>query len=296
MAGSSTNVVEVFSYAGGLVGTVNHVDDPTVMLLVGPTLYVTGDTNGVVTAIDTKTLTTKVVASGLNGPSSIAFTDKRLWVSLLTPRRKPAIVSIALKSGQVHRYHLKGLAPEPVSVASSPGDPDTLFVTEDEVTPSSILRYAVSAGGDLNLVAQTDGGIDFISQTAVSPDGTKVITAGGQGYDFEEFLASTLQPDGTFYPGNVFGFPEAVAISNGNGGIVAVGTNGDSQSGDIAYDISVFPLGNEQPILQWPAAYSQCDNCIGPNELALSDNGVELAAVTASDELLIFKLPKSSPT
>ena len=95
VAGSSTNVVEVFSYAGGLVGTVNHVDDPTAMLLVGPTLYVTGDTNGVVTAIDTKTLTTKVVASGLNGPSSIAFTDKRLWVSLLTPRRKPAIASIA---------------------------------------------------------------------------------------------------------------------------------------------------------------------------------------------------------
>jgi hypothetical protein len=58
----------------------------------------------------------------------------------------------------------------------------------------------------------------------------KVITAGGQGYDFEEFSASTLQPDGTVYSGNVVGCPEAVAIPNENGGIVAVGESGDTES------------------------------------------------------------------
>ena len=78
-----------------------------------------------------------------------------------------------------------------------------------------------------------------------------------------------------------------MAISNENGGIVAVGESGDTESVQVAYDINVYALRSEQRILQWPAPYgSQCNSCIGPNELALAESGKDCwPLVTGSDEL-----------
>src|SRR5205085_437323 len=82
--------------------------------------------------------------------------------------------------------------------------PNTLFLTEDALSPGSAYRIDVSSAKLKVKASNTFMDQQNVEGLAVSPDGTRVIPASGYPYYFEELSAATLQPDGLIYPGQAY--------------------------------------------------------------------------------------------
>jgi len=291
LSGPAANEVLVFDFVGNLVKTIPNLYGARAMVVQGSKLYVVEANVGSVEAIDLQTLAdTGTLASGLVAPGWVASAGGKLWTSVNGSGGWAQLASIG-PSGNVTVFPTSYYDPD---LATTPADPNALYVAEDGRSPGAVYRLGVSSGSPVVAAANTFTDQSNIEQIAVSPDGTRVIPASGAPYRFEELGASTLAADGVVYPGQPY--PSAVAVSSGNGGLVATGLDNGYSSPDIA----VFRLGVPQAIFTATTSNSSGTANVVPHGLALTADGSRLFAVTADDvyqtsfHLSVFVLGPSS--
>jgi hypothetical protein len=266
------NKVDEFDFKGQLIGSIPNIYGAWGMAISSGYLYVTETTTGelVRLKLGASSPTPEQVASGLNHPQWLVMTGGRLWTTEDPTGQWGSVMSVDPSSGATAA--LPGSYYQP-DLAVSPGDPNTLFVAEDGLSPGAIFRFDVSTSPATKVASNTFTDQSNIENVAVSSDGKRVIPASGAPYLFEELDAYTLQPDGLRYPGNPY--PSAVAVSSS--GLLATGLN----NGYSNPDITTYALG--KPAATFTASTNNPDGTANvlPHGLALSKNGDSLFAITA---------------
>lgn len=281
----SADQVDEFDFSGHLIDTVAKVYGASGMVISGPFLYVAERTAGQIVRIDllTSTLLPVPVVSGLNGPSTLTVAGGRLWTALEGDYGlwTQSIVSVDPITGTVNPLPVRIDFP---MVASSPGTPDTLYVIERGQSPGQIYEYNVATSPPTQLLNVSILSDANIQDVAISADGSRVIPAAGWPYEFDEFSASTLEPDGLVYPAQPY--PQAVAVSAS--GLLATGLHLGSPN------IVVYPLGRPQAIF----SAATPGNSTMPHGLALSADGSVLFAVVdnGAGDLSFDTFSLNSPT
>src|SRR5438105_7495456 len=274
VSGPTANEVLVFYLDGNLVKTLPNLYGAFSMVIHGSQLYVLERNTGTIEAVDLATLTDAgSVASGLAQSTWVAFAGGKLWVTVNGGSGWAQLASVGL-DGTVTVFPKNYYSPD---FGTSPADPNTLYVSEDALSPGAVFRLDVSSGSPVVTASNPFTDQENIEQLAVSPDGTRVIPASGYPYSFEELSASTLAADGFVYPAQPY--PSAVAVSPGGGGLLATGlANGYSSP-----NISVFRLGMPQALVTATTRNASGTANVMPHGLALSADGSRLFAVTADD-------------
>jgi hypothetical protein len=273
ISAGSADAVLVFDFQGNAVARIPNIYGAAGMVVNGQTLYVAERNAGTIGRIDLNTLADLgSLGSGLVTPNWLAFAGGKLWVTVggsqwgqlasVTPTGTTTVFS--------DNYY-------DADLATTPSQPNTLYVAEDGLSPGAVYRLDVSSGSPVLAAANTFTNQENIEQLAVSPAGDRVIPASGYPYELDELSAGTLAPDGVIYPGQPY--PSAVAVSPGNRGLVAMGLD----NGYSTPDISVFPIGTPKPI--FTASTNRADGSanVVPHGLALAADGSRLFAVTADD-------------
>jgi hypothetical protein len=293
VSGPNENEVLVFDYDGTLVKTIPNIPGAAAMVAQGSSLYVVAGKAGAIERIDLGSLTDSgALATGLSTPRWLAFAGGRLWTGVNGNGQWTQLASVAL-DGTVSVFTPLYYNPD---FATTPGDPNALYLTQNGLSPGSLYRLDVSGASPVVRASNTNTGGSNIQQLVVSPDGTRVIPASGAPYNFQEFAASTLTPNGIVYPAQPY--PSAVAVSPGSGGLLATGLN----NGYSAPDISVFRLGNPQSIFSATTKNSSGTANVVPHGLALTADGSRLFAVTVDDvystafHLWVFNLVAKATT
>jgi hypothetical protein len=295
------NAIYEFDVSGHLVATIPNVYGAWGMTISGNYLYVAENTAGAIVRLDltSSAQTPQTVATGLSGPEWLVMTGGLLWTTKdVNSNQSDNVVSVDPSTGTLGQLPGTFSAPD---LAVSPGDPSTLFVSEDGLSPGTISRYDVSVSPAVRTAYNSATDQENIEGMVVSADGTRLIPASGAPYMFEELSASTLQPDGPRYPGQPY--PSAVAVSAS--GVLATGLD----NGYSSPDVGVYNLG--APAATWTASTNNSDGTanVAPHGLALSSDGATLFVVThhwtgqapppASTDIAVHTLqvggPSSSP-
>lgn len=284
------NQVDKFGFDGHLIGSIPNIYGAYGMTVAGGYLYVVENTAGAIVRINlsSQPYTPQTVVSGLNDPRWVAMEAGRLWTdeSLAWPTG-PTVISVNPTTGGTAA--LPGEYPGP-DFATSPGDPDTLFVADDGQSPGAVYRFDVSGYRPRQVAANINTNQSNIENLVVSADGTRVIPSSGWPYIYDELDARSLQPDGLEYP--IAGpYPSAVAVS-GNG-FIATGLTGGMSSPNIA----VFPLGTPSSVFTAQTADSE----VVEHGLGLSADGSHVFAVSgetgSNDVFEVFTFtPPTPPT
>jgi hypothetical protein len=273
----SGNQVDVLSYSGALVQRITGISGAYGMWVGDRYAFVAASTTGAIMRIDLSNLSAApvVFAKGLADPRWLVVSGGRMWVAQQHPYDdQGSLAAINNTTGAVTQY------PTPTyyypDLATSPGAPNSLFLEEDGITPAPFYRLSVAGGAPAQVAANTQTPLDGASDFAVSPDGTGVVSNGGEPggrYNFYELNASTLQPDGFDYPGQTY--PSAISFSSSAGGRVATGLAGFYSTPDVV----VYRIGSTTPIFTAtttdPSGYHDVDS----HGLALSPDGHTLAVV-----------------
>ena len=194
------NEIDEFSFSGSLITTIRDIYGATGMTISGNDLYVVENTTGDVVSIPTGGATTRptTVASGLVDATWIVATAGKLWVAEKYPDGSgwSDVVSVDPTTGATTTLPGTYYAPD---LAVSPADPNTLFIADDGLSSGELFEYDVATSPATLIVSNNSTPQDNIQNLAVSPDGTRVIPAGGAvetnsrtAYLFEELSASTL--------------------------------------------------------------------------------------------------------
>jgi hypothetical protein len=270
VSGPKVNAVYELDLSGNLIATVANVYGAWGMTINGNYLYVAESTAGAIVRIDltSSPLSPATVTTGLNGPRWLVMTGGALWTtSGGGGGEQSKVVSVDPTTGVT--TPLAGTYYEP-DLAVSPGDPNTLFIAQDGLSPGSVYRIDVSTSPPKQVAYSGPTEQSNIQDLAVSPDGTRVIPASGAPYLFAELSASTLGADGVRYPAEPY--PKAVAVSAS--GLLATSYGAFRES-----TLEVFHLGT-------PAAsfMARCNLEVPPHGLALSSDGSRLFAVGFANE------------
>ncbi|MGI8801032.1 MAG: hypothetical protein ACR2KV_02505 [Solirubrobacteraceae bacterium] len=288
ISGPAANVIKIVAFSGRVVRTVGNVYGAWGLVVSGRFLYATENTAGAVVRIDLANPRSHPVpvAAGLLRPLWLALTGKRLWTTTGSGSGGIALASVNPVSGAVRTFRKNYYAPD---LATSPGASRSLFVIEDGQSPAALYRLDVTSGRPR--VAASSRAVDLANGQGivVSPDGRRVIAASGAPYDFEEFHASTLLPDGIIYPGQAY--PSAVAVSGIQANLLATGLDATGRN------LEVDPLGVPAPIFTATLDGTGSGPGVAPHGLALSSDGRTLAGVSyfGSDShtvVRIFSVPR----
>lgn len=265
----SGNSVAVFDFSGNPVKTISGLPGADGMVIHGSTLYVADSTGGTIEGIDLSSLEdTGSVATGLDDPTVLAYAGGELWTtsdagngfSRLTSVTLNGTVTVVPVSNATEYQH-------PV-VATTPADPNLLYVGGG-LGADSLYELDVSSGAP-TILASTNVGV---SDLAVSPDGTRVIPA-NSGSDLYELSPSTLTQDGTAYLMGYGASAMAVAVSPGDGGLLATGNS--NYYIEPTPEVTVFSLGGSTPT---SSVELQGADGISARGLALSADGSTAFAV-----------------
>ena len=275
VSGPAANVVDVLDFSGNLVATIPNVYGAYGTAIKGHKLYVAESTAGAIVQINLKTLRArkKPVVTGLQRPRWLAITGGSLWVTTSLGSGQGELGSVNLTSHALKQFEGNYYEPD---LATSPADPDELFVADNGLSPGSIYRLDVSSGTPVVAASNPFTHQSNIEGLVVSPDGTRVIPAAGYPYDFEELSASTLQPDGVIYPGQAY--PSAVAVSGRRANLLATGLGPNAEP-----DLLVDPIGSPAPIFTATTVDARGRHYIAEPGLALSADGGTLFAVYFSE-------------
>ena len=143
VSGPAANEVLVFDFAGTLVTTIPNLYGAGAMVVHGTSLYVVERHTGTIEAIDLGTLTDSgPVATGLNQPSGLSFAGGKLWTAVNGQSGWAQLASVGL-DGNATLFNTSYYDPD---FATSAGDPNTLYVAEDGLSPGAIFRLDVSSG------------------------------------------------------------------------------------------------------------------------------------------------------
>src|SRR2546430_2209948 len=243
---SSPGSSEIFvlDYNGTVVKTITGEAGAWGMALSGSTLYVVLSTAGTVEKIDTGTLTDSgMLVNGLVRPTDIFLAGSKLWTTTgncaawavqlvsIDPATNPPTVFTdpnAFNAGNGLSY-CAAFASNPTS------NPNLLLAWDIGLSPATITTFDVSTGTAVQLANAWESQQGNLQDVAVNPDGTHFITASGAPYEFDEWKVSDLSQDGVIYPANTY--PDAVATTPGNGGLMGGGLNGIYDFDFYAYQI-----------------------------------------------------------
>jgi Bacterial Ig-like domain (group 3) len=282
VSGPTANEVLVFDLSGNLVKTLPNLYGAGAMVIHGSTLYVLERNTGTIESIDLATLTdTGPIASGLNMPVWLAFAGGKFWTAVNGQYGWAQLASVGLDGTVTVFSNTTYYSPD---FATSPAAPDTLYMSENGLSPGGVYRFDVSSGSPVFVSSNPRTDQSNIQQLAVSPDATRVIPASGAPYNFIELNGSTLQNDGVVYPAQPY--PSAVAVSPGAGGLLATGLNSTYNPPNI----SVFRLGLPQAVFTAATPSTSYYANVLPHGLALTADGSRLFAVTGDSRLWIFTL------
>jgi len=271
VSGPTGNRVDVLDFSGNLMSTINDVYGAAGMVINNGMLYVAESTAGRIARIHLKTLVrARDLGSGLVDPYWLAVTDGRLWVTVNGLNTYAELESVNFTSGAGTLF--SNASYYGLDIATSPGDPNTIFAAEDGLSPGSVFRLNVSTGTPV-VTTSTYTNQENIEQIVVSADGKRVLLASGAPYYFQELSATTLQPDGVIYPAQPY--PSAVAVSSKGAGRVATGESG----GWYTDDIQVSPLGTPAPIFTATTLNASGTENVDPHGLALNNYGTALFVV-----------------
>jgi hypothetical protein len=293
VSGPKGNVIDELSYSGSVISQIS-VPSPEGMVINGQDLYVAeslASPSGAVVKID---LNSTTLATGLNSPQWIVTTGGELWITEASSFGSGwgNVSKVDPSTGHVTEFP-NNSAMQMVygpDLATSPGDPSTLFVASDGESPGQVERIDVSSASPTNMATSPFGDTDNIEGVAVSADGTRVIPAAGATqdssgythYQFLEYSSSTMTSDGVIYPAHPY--PSAVATSPS--GLIATGLDNGAlidSSGQPIPDINVYPLGSTTATFSTTTANSSGDSNVRPHGLALEQAGTFLFAVTSDD-------------
>jgi len=274
---SDDSKIAVFDLDGNPVTTIAGEAGAAGLALVGSKLYVVAANAGAIDEIDTGTLTrTRTLTSGLPNMHDIVAAGGALWVNSFGD-----LVKVSLTNGAQTEYA------NPISsgnwgIVADPADPNTVVVYTPDSSPVTLGRIDISTSPP-TLKARANTTVENVQNVAVSPDGTRLVPAGGAPYQFDEFAMSNLALTGVVYPANPY--PRAVAMTAAGGGVFAGGMDGIYEN-----DVVVYRLDDPSTLL---ASYDfgTTSATVLPGGLAFSPLGSVLYVATADNELHVLHLP-----
>jgi DNA-binding beta-propeller fold protein YncE len=271
---SATNTIDVLDFAGNLVTTIKGENWPTGMAVAGGQLYVLLN-SGAIDEIDTTSLSRVGTLADTYAAGDLVAEAGALWSLQLVPigggYLQPSVVRVALDTGAISAYP-DPIIPEGSELFAGPAN----SLIEISHIPLRAVRLDVSALPPAvvanNVLASNLLSNQYQADVAVRPDGTSLLVAGTDVVALDEYDIGDLQPTGVKYPAS--NPPDAIAVTDARGGLVAVGMNGI-----IGNNIAVYRLGHAALRIAVhtfnTGAYS-----LVPRGIAFSPDGTALFAVT----------------
>ncbi len=267
----SLNVVSAFDFDGAPLMTFTDQPGACGMVLNGSDLYVAHGAADAIGRIDTASLSDEgTFATGLSNLRRLAMAGGRLWTT-----NGARLASVQL-DGMVTTFEpaTTWAANSPV-FATTPARPNDLYVAEGGLSSGGLYRFDVSGDAPALLASNAQTNMTYPRQIAVSPDGTRLIAAPGSPYEFVEFSAVTLFPDGITYRPESGAIASAIAVSPAAGGLIATGMQGAYRPGDV----QVFRLGEPGAVLTATTDSANPRPSIVSHGLGLTADGWRLFAV-----------------
>jgi hypothetical protein len=241
------NGVAVYDADGKFVTTIAHEAGANGLALADGHLYVAAANAGAIDEIDTTTLTrTRTVASGLSSMTDLVAAGDALWVTAVGSAASAVLTRVEIAGGVTTSYPSLGYMN---GLAAAPGNPTQLVMYEPGMSPASFARIDVSTNPPTRAVYKTSTApsVSNVRGVAISPDGTRLVPAGGAPYQFNEYRMSDIAATGVVYPAAAY--PIAITI----GEHVLVG--GMSSTGR---DVVMYAAGDPSTLLGsydfWPTS------------------------------------------
>jgi len=269
--GSSSTSILVTDYSGNTVATIPNETGATGLALSsdGSTVYAALAGGDAISAISTSTLTeTTRYATGTE-PVYVAYTSGMIWFGY-GGATQGGIGSVDPSTGAVTLNATNDPANSwyaaPILAASPDG---TLAAGEPGQSPDQLATYNVSSGTATVLAPEIfDQSASNLESMQITPDGSDLVTASGSPYYQQVYNVSDLSSDGE-YPTTAY--PNSVSIAAD--GTVAAGTDAGSN------EVFVFAPGGSTPL----NTYDFGSSWLSPDGVALTPDGTELFAITATD-------------
>lgn len=219
---------------GAAVTSLTGLDKPAGMTLSddGATLYVALHSSQIL-VVDATTLATTTLDAGTDAcPIDVATTSGLLWVSNPCGGLFGQVDALDPGTGTVTPSVADAGV---VLLVASPALPDTLLWFEVGSSPGTLTVADVSMSPGPGLAVRASAQVGSNTRdAAISPDGTRVVTASGSPYQHPVYDTADLSPAGSFASD---AYPNAVAYRPD--GMLAAGISGWYEP-----DVYVYPAGS----------------------------------------------------
>ncbi|QYX79037.1 hypothetical protein [Streptomyces akebiae] len=259
----------------------------------GKSLYVALAAGDAVSVIDTETLkeTARYRAGADQNhlcPTHLARTGTVLWIGygceaweggiarLDTAAEKPEM-ELDQQGATIRFERAPALAAPAGDSTATSNTGQTLVASQPHLSPVRLLAYTVGADGKLSLDADERRGGSNLNDLALTPDGSRLLTAAGSEDRVQGFTARKgegLGDKGAWFTQQA---PVAVAPSP-DGTLIATGVR---SAGPKGKQVNVYPLDGTEPV--WSAALPRHERLADRGLVWLPD-GSALAAVTTRDD------------
>jgi hypothetical protein len=279
--------VVVVNFAGTVIGTVtglsNGYPSANEVIAADNSIFVLDTEANSVDQINPHTLTIeRTLTTGVTTPASIVYAGGALWTTSGATWPPPTLARVDITTGGVTTYPslLNG-----ASLTAGSGDPNVIFSDAGAAAAGfPINSIDVATNPPTVLVSHSPSGVGAISQVAVSPDGSHLVPAAANPYDFQELNTSDLNASGVVYPATAY--PAAVAMTANNGGLFAGGVQGDYDP-----DVYLYALGDPTHLLfnyTFPLEQGNPDNT-EESGVAFSGDGTKLFVASTDSASLSFE-------
>ncbi|SBT94262.1 40-residue YVTN family beta-propeller repeat-containing protein [Streptomyces sp. DI166] len=246
----------------------------------GRTLFVALSAADAVSAIDTAThkeTARYAVAGGKEHvcPTHLARTGTLLWIGYGCEAWEGGIARLDTAAGKPELeldQHGSAVRFERAPALTATGT--VLVASQPHLSPARLLAYTVGTDKTLTLAKDERRGGSNLNDLALTPDGTRLLTAAGSEDRVLGFTTPALGDNGAWYTRHS---PVAVAPSP-DGTLVAVGVGSGGHKGK---EVSVYPLNGSEP--KWAAGLPSHERLLDRGLVWLPDQSA-LVAVTVRDD------------
>lgn len=291
----------VTDYTGGVVATLPDLPGVSGLAISADSgqVYAAVADKDTIASVSTTTLaeTTSYPLPGAADPRHLALTGSTPGLGYGTDGRGHlgsldlSAAEPATALAQEGDVYLGG----PPRIASTPANPGLLAVGDTQVSPMTLALYTVADGKATLRTSRQDpsGGGGDLSDFALSPDGTQLVTASGAPYYQPIYSTTDLTMLGQYSTNT---YPNAVDIAPD--GTVAAGTFSWYDP-----DVHIFNPGNGTPVRQYDfpnTGHTSGADTLADDGLAWEPDGTRLFAVSENSEsvftLRVLDAPaKSAP-
>ncbi|WP_370037653.1 hypothetical protein [Nocardioides sp.] len=200
------------------------------------TLYVAAYDAGAIGVVDTETLALTTIDVGADTcPYDLALSAGMVWFTRVCHTR--TIGAVNPVDGSVHLDLSPASYPQGVRIDASPARPGELFA----YTSAAIYSFTAQGGDSPTLTQRLEREGRFTYDTAISPDGARLLTTGGPVEN--EALALSTEDFTVVDSYRVAKEENAVAVAVREDGMVALGSPATSRP-----DVFVFEAGSTTPM------------------------------------------------